>query len=117
MKIFLAKLWARLRGQPEFEGDLREEMNAHLEFEIEDRIDRGMTPEHAHQAAVREFGNSTRIAEEARHAWRWTWLDQLCQDLAYGVRVLWHSPMFTVSAVGVLALGIGANLTTFHILN
>jgi predicted permease len=65
----------------------------------------------------RNFGNGPRLSEEAREAWGWTWIDRLGQDLRYGVRGLMKSPGFTVTAVLVLAVGIGVNVTAFSLFN
>ena len=46
--------------------------------------------------------------------WGWTWLDRLHQDLAYGARVLRNAPGFTLTAMLILALGIGVPLTAFR---
>ena len=43
--------------------------------------------------------------------------EELRQDAAYAVRTLWHSPAFTLTAIGVLALGIGATLAVLHLFN
>jgi len=63
------------------------------------------------------FGNGPRLSEEAREAWGWTWIDRLGQDLRYGARGLMKSPGFTVTAVLVLAVGIGVNVTAFSVFN
>jgi predicted permease len=64
-----------------------------------------------------ELGNLTLVAEDARAAWRWSWLETLWQDVRYSVRTLRKSPGFTMTAFVVLSIGIGLNLTFFQLLN
>ncbi len=59
------------------------------------------------------LGNVLRIREDAHDAWGFGWLEQLAQDVRYALRVLRGSPVFTVSAVTVLAVGIGATVAAF----
>jgi len=61
------------------------------------------------------FGNMLRLREQAREAWGWTWIDRLGQDLRYGFRIMARSPGFTITAVLVLAAGIGINVAAFNL--
>ncbi len=88
---------------------LRRRRNAELESEME------FHREMAARAGRSNFGNTLRVQEQAREAWGWMWLDRLGQDLSYGARTLARSPGFTVTAVLVLAIGIGVNVGAFSL--
>src|SRR5438105_1171755 len=68
--------------------ELAEELRAHLEMEVAQRIARGESPAEAEVHARRQFGNVTHVAEVTREMWGGMWLDRLVRDLRYAARGL-----------------------------
>ena len=98
-------------------AELDEEIQAHLQMDIQDRRDRGESPEQAHAAAIREFGNVALIEDVTRETWGWVWLERLGQDLKYAFRQLRRSPVFTLTVIATLTLGLGATAAMFTVVD
>jgi predicted permease len=85
------------------------------------RIERELEEEMAaHRAQMEDptaFGSTLKLREESNDAWGFGWFDRLKQDVSYAARILRRSPGFTLTAVAVLAVGIGLNVTAFGFLN
>lgn len=100
----------------ERDADLDRELRSDLELEEEEQREKGLLPEEARYAARRAFGNLTLIKERTHEAWGWTWIDGFSKDLRYALRLFRKSPSFTITAILILALGVGVNLTAFRLL-
>ncbi len=97
------------------ENELDEEIRFHLDLEVEERRGAGVTACEAELAARREFGNMAQVREVTRQMWGWNWADRVWRDLRYSIRALRRSPVFAVTAVLSLALGIGVNVAAFSL--
>lgn len=106
--------WWQIRKR---NADLDRELRSDLDLEEEEKRERGMSPKEAHFAALRAFGNATLIREQTHEAWGWVPFERLWQDVRCGLRRLGRSPGFGITAVLILALGIGANAAIFQLLD
>jgi putative ABC transport system permease protein len=109
--------WTRFFNRHRKEQDFEEEIRAHLAIEVQQRIERGESPDEAHRRALKDFGNVGQVRESIRDVWGWSALDRLSQDFRYATRILLRQPNLTLVVVFSLALGIGANTLVFSLVN
>jgi predicted permease len=99
------------------EDELREELQFHLEEETHERQADGLAEDQARWAAHRDLGNVTLVQEDTRALWTWILLEQLAQDVRYGLRILRRTPLFAVTVAATMGLGLGLLGSAFTILN
>src|SRR6516164_753734 len=110
------KLPLRLRSlfrKHKTELDLSEELQFHLQSQIDEYLAQGMSPKGARHAAFRSMGGVEQAKEECRDARKVNLIENFVQDVRFGFRMLRRNPGFTVLAILCLTLGIGANAAVF----
>ena len=113
MRQWWSKLARALGRRRKLASELQQEMDAHLQFLIDENLERGMPPEEARAAARRHFGNATSVRERSYETWQFPTFESLLQDLRYAVRGIWRARVFSLIVILTLAVGIGANTAIF----
>ena len=111
MLALLKKIWLLVRRN-RFRNDLDEEMAFHRAQAEQQFASDGMTKEEARYAAMRQFGNTTRLREQSEEVVGFR-METVMQDLGFALRQLRKNPGFGLMAVLILALGMGVSVAIF----
>ena len=106
--------WFRRR---DLESGLDRELRYHIDRRVCDLMQSGLAESEARRRATLELGGLTRVREEVRDVWLTRWLRDFLSDLRFSARSFRRSPSFTVTAVIVLGLGIGATTATYSLVD
>ncbi len=118
----MPKLRALIRRLSSFlhlrnDSDFDAELSSHIDLHVEAGIREGLCEEEARRQALIRLGG----AEQARQAYRerttLPWLESLLRDVRYALRGFRRNPVFTVTVIATLALGIGATTGVFSVVD
>ena len=107
--------WRKLFRRRRADAELREEMNVHLDVEVEENLARGYSHDEARRAALLKFGNPQQVREKLWRQNTLSGLDRFARNLKYAARALRRSPGFAVVSIVVIALGVGVNTALFTV--
>ena len=111
VRLRLRSLFRRASVERELEAELR----FHLDQQIEENLTSGMAPDAARRAALRTIGGIAQFQEECRDMRGTNSIDDFLRDLGYAWRSFSRNPMFFLSAILILAVGIGVNSAVFTV--
>ena len=109
--------WTRFFRREQSDAELQREIELHVEEEVAENLERGMSEGEARRRARVKFGSVRRVREEVWRQSSFSVVENFFRDVSYSVRRLRRSPGFTAVAVLTLALGVGANTAVFSMIN
>jgi putative ABC transport system permease protein len=97
--------------------EVDEEMQFHLEQQIDTNIAAGMSPQEARRQAMIAFGGVKRARDQSHEQRPGYFFETLIQDVRYSLRSFRRNPVFTITIIATLMLGIGATTAVFSVVD
>jgi predicted permease len=99
------------------QSELDEELQFHVEQSTLANIVAGMSAQQAHRQALIGFGGVERTREQCHQQRPGWWMDTVMQDVRYALRGFRRNPVFTLTAIATLMLGVGATTAVFSVVD
>src|ERR1700726_4892211 len=96
MRQWWSKVKRALGRRQNLADGIQQEMDAHLQFLIDENVERGIPVEEACAAARREFGNAATVRERSYESWQFPTFESLLQDVRYAMRGIVRAPVFSL---------------------
>jgi predicted permease len=109
--------WRRVFNRDSLESQLDVELRDHFDRLVRDFVAQGHSASEARRLARLEFGGMDQVKEACRDARGTRWVDETAQDVRYGLRGFRKNPGFTTVAIVTLAIGVGASLAIFNVVD
>jgi predicted permease len=116
----LRAFWIRLLGligARRNEEDFAAELESHIAMHTEDGIRAGLTPQEARRQALIRLGGAEQTRQSYRERATLPWLESVGRDVRYALRGFGRNPVFTITVIATLALGIGATTAVFSVVD
>src|SRR5262245_59124419 len=110
---WMKNVWRRRSQEQELDAELR----FHIDRQIDDYVQAGLSREEARRRVHLEFGGLELTKDECRDVRPLRWLDDLMRDVPLGFRGLARDRFFTISVAAILGVGIATSVTMFSVLN
>ena len=111
----LRALWMRLFGR--HADDFDAELDSHLAMDIEAGVRAGLSPEEARRQALIKLGGAEQTRQAMRERNTLPWAESLIRDVRYAMRGFVRNPIFSITVIATLALGIGATTAVFSVVD
>ncbi|HWT64574.1 MAG TPA: ABC transporter permease, partial [Terracidiphilus sp.] len=113
----LRAMWMRIRGGTAARAEFEAELESHIAMHVDDAMRRGLTEEQARREALMALGGTEQTRQAVRERATLPWLESVWRDVRFALRGFRRNPVFAVTAIATLGLGIGATTAVFSVVD